>query len=440
MQKNARTKEARNHTKVVIGPWNHCNLGRRKQGSFDFGLNAEVNVREMQIRWFNSWLKGIDNGMTREPAVRYFVMGLGKWKPDETWPPQDLDRIELHFAGRGDAHVPDGSGALVHEPQKNGPSDTYTYDPFDPVSTLWDPACFYNVSDRHHVDHRNDILRYCTPPLEEDIEVVGYPEVILYAASSAIDTDFFVRLVDDKPSGPAMEICYGMVRARYRNGFDTEEFLTPGEVTQFRIRMEITACCFRKGHRNRIERDSVGPRAAVQPQRFWTFCSYGLTVATVRAMIDLEAPHVRGHNAKEGGAMKVERSDTWVASMKDKPGALAEKLEVLAEAGANLEFVIARRAPRKPGTGVVFATPIKGAAQIRAARKAGFRKTKKLVAIRVEGPDKPGQGARIARALAKKCINLRGVSAAALGRKFVANIALDNSGDATKAARILRTL
>ena len=138
--------------------------------------------------------------------------------------------------------------------------------------------------------------------------------------------------------------------------------------------------------------------------------------------------------------MKVQRSDTWVASMKDKPGALAKKLDKLAAAGVNLEFVIARRAPKKPGRSVVFATPIKGPAQIRVAKKAGFRKTRKLVALRVEGSDKAGQGAKLTAALAAAGINLRGLSAAAIGRKFVANIALDNAADATKAGRVLRAL
>jgi len=138
--------------------------------------------------------------------------------------------------------------------------------------------------------------------------------------------------------------------------------------------------------------------------------------------------------------MKVERSETWVASMKDKAGALADKLAVLADAGVNLDFVIARRAPEKSGTGVVFAVPIKGAAQARAARKAGFRKTKKLVSIRVKGSNKPGRGLKITQALAAKGINLRGLSAAAIGKKFVANIALDSPADAAKAVRVLRAL
>jgi len=138
--------------------------------------------------------------------------------------------------------------------------------------------------------------------------------------------------------------------------------------------------------------------------------------------------------------MKVTRVDTWAASIKDKPGGLEVKLEALAAAGANLEFVIARRAPEKKGTGVVFVTPIKGAKQCAAARKAGFSKTRSLHTVRVEGSDKAGQGSKITQALAEKKLNLRGLSAAAIGRKFVAHIALDSASDANKAARALRAL
>ena len=98
--------------------------------------------------------------------------------------------------------------------------------------------------------------RSCTPPLEENLEVVGYPEVVLHAASSAPDTDFFARLVDDDPEGRAPEVCYGMVRARHRNSLDREELLTPGAVTEYRIRLGATACCFRTGHRLRLETTS----------------------------------------------------------------------------------------------------------------------------------------------------------------------------------------
>lgn len=139
-------------------------------------------------------------------------------------------------------------------------------------------------------------------------------------------------------------------------------------------------------------------------------------------------------------ALKLSRVDVWAASVKDKPGRLAEKLTTLAKAKVNLGFVIARRAPEKRGAGVVFVTPIKGAAQVRAAKKAGFVKTKSLHSVRVEGPDRRGIGAKMTKALAEAGLNLRGFSAAAVARKFVCYIALDKVADATKAVRILKGL
>jgi hypothetical protein len=139
-------------------------------------------------------------------------------------------------------------------------------------------------------------------------------------------------------------------------------------------------------------------------------------------------------------ALKVERVDTWAASLEDKPGNLAAKLNALANAGVNLEFVIARRGPDEAGTGVVFVTPIQGAAECRAARKSGFKKTRSLHTVRVEGTDKKGEGARLTQSLAQQGLNLRGLSAAAIGQRFVSHIALDSGADAAKAVRILRGL
>ncbi len=139
-------------------------------------------------------------------------------------------------------------------------------------------------------------------------------------------------------------------------------------------------------------------------------------------------------------ALNVTRVGVWVAGIEDQPGGLAAKLVPLAQAGANLEFVIARRAPEKPGTGVVFVTPIKGAKQMKAAAAAGFRKTSHLQSVRVEGRDKPGLGARIAEAVAAKGINLRGLSAAVIGRRFVAHLAVDRAADANKIVRLLKAM
>ncbi len=139
-------------------------------------------------------------------------------------------------------------------------------------------------------------------------------------------------------------------------------------------------------------------------------------------------------------ALKVQKVDTWVAPLADKPGSLAGKLEALAGGGVNLEFVIARRAPDKPGTGVMFVAGIKGAAGARAARQAGFMKTNSLHTVRGEGGDKRGRGAAMTQALAMNKLNIRGLSAAAIQKKFVAYVALDSAAEAAKAARILKKL
>ena len=136
----------------------------------------------------------------------------------------------------------------------------------------------------------------------------------------------------------------------------------------------------------------------------------------------------------------VSRTDTWAATIEDRPGGLADKLAALAEAGANLEFLIARRAPEQRGNGVAFVTPLKGARQIKAAKAAGFQKTESLHSIRVEGADKPGMGAKLTRALAEAGINLRGLSAAAIGKRYVTLLALDSAQDAAKAAAVLKKL
>jgi hypothetical protein len=137
-------------------------------------------------------------------------------------------------------------------------------------------------------------------------------------------------------------------------------------------------------------------------------------------------------------AYSVKKVDVWAGEIADRPGGLAEKIQTLSNAGANLEFLIARRAADKPGTGVVFVTPIKGAKQKSAAQGTGFATTDTLHSVRVEGPDKAGLGAKMTKAIGDAGINLRGLSAAALGRRAVSYLAFDSAADADSAVSILR--
>jgi len=138
--------------------------------------------------------------------------------------------------------------------------------------------------------------------------------------------------------------------------------------------------------------------------------------------------------------LKVSEVDVWAATIEDRVGGLVDKLASLSAAGANLEFVIARRAPEQPSKGVVFVTPLMGEEQVKAATNAGFVRSSSLHSVRIEGPDRPGLGTMMARALANAGINLRGLSAAAIGKKFVCYLALDTAEDAEKAVRTVKIL
>jgi hypothetical protein len=136
--------------------------------------------------------------------------------------------------------------------------------------------------------------------------------------------------------------------------------------------------------------------------------------------------------------LKVSHVDVWATTIKDRPGGLAEKLSALSKAKVNLEFVIARRVPERRGQGVVFLTPVKGGAQAKAARTAGFMKTDGLHSLRIEGHDRPGLGAKLTQKLAASRVNLRGFSVAAVGKQFVGYLAFDTVAAAKKAAKILK--
>ena len=140
------------------------------------------------------------------------------------------------------------------------------------------------------------------------------------------------------------------------------------------------------------------------------------------------------------GQYMVRSMDVWAASLMDQAGALAEKLTTLKEAGADLEFVIARRSPDLPGAGVVFVSPLRGDHEIAAAVQSGFNVSRSLHSIRVEGPDRPGLAAHLTRSLAADGISLRGFSAAVAGTRFVAYVAVDSLSDRDRAIEILESI
>jgi uncharacterized protein len=251
MVKEGKTATARAGQRIVIGPWPHTPHGTRKFGEIDFGPNAVVNIPALEIRWFDYWLKGTANGVDRDAPVHFFLMGANEWRDAPAWPVASTMPVTYYLSG-GTANTAAGNGSLVSAPPPAG-TDSYVYDPRDPVPSLYGSATFTVAADQRPLAGRRDLLVYQTPPLTKAVEVIGHAEVELHAASSAPDTDFFARLIDVSPDGLARDVAVGMVRARYRHGPDKPELLTPGAITRYVIRLGPTANRFLPGHRLRLD-------------------------------------------------------------------------------------------------------------------------------------------------------------------------------------------
>ena len=208
---------------------------------------------DLVLEWFDHWLKGAQNGAMDRPPARLYVIGADRWRTADEWPPSNTFDMELFLHSGGSANTPAGDGSLSPISPAAEPADVFTYDPRDPVMTLYDANGHDAPRDHRLLKHRRDLLVYQTDPMEQGVEICGYPKVSLWAASSAIDTDFIVRLIDVHPDGFAQNISYGIVRARWRNGFELPEPLSPGVPTEFEIAMLPTSALFKPGHRIRLD-------------------------------------------------------------------------------------------------------------------------------------------------------------------------------------------
>jgi len=249
--------QVRKRQKIIVGPWGHGISRDGKLGDLDFGKDAVIDARQLRLRWFDSELKGKDTGIWDEPPVRIFVMGENLWRYENEWPLERTNYRKYYLAGGGGANSLHGDGVLSKTVKEDAPADTFTYDPGNPVPTLPDGSTFnpfaYGPTDHRQVEERRDILVYSTTALKKDIEVTGPVEVILYAASSAANTDFTAKLLDVYADGRAIYLCDGILRASYRNGNTITSNILPGKVYEYHIDLGPTSNVFRKGHRIRVD-------------------------------------------------------------------------------------------------------------------------------------------------------------------------------------------
>ncbi|MFC1856892.1 CocE/NonD family hydrolase [Thermodesulfobacteriota bacterium] len=255
------TDKARENQKIIIGPWTHENylsLTMSKVGDMECGVVAMPNAELITFRWFDHWLKDVDTGMMDEPPVRIFVTGANEWRDEEDWPLERAKETAWYLHSGGQANTLDGDGALTLVPPDNEPTDTYAYDPSDPVPTVGGRTLMPGVAtdgfrDQRCVEERPDVLVYTSPMLMKDTEVTGPVVLKLWAASSCRDTDFTAKLVDVHPDGYAAIVADGILRARYRESLAQPKLLEPGQIYELTIDLWATSLVFKNGHRIRVE-------------------------------------------------------------------------------------------------------------------------------------------------------------------------------------------
>ena len=249
----------RHSQKMIMGPWPHNIMrGQQKLGELDYGPAAVIDFNNTFLRWYDAWLKGIDNGVKVEPPVRLFVMGENRWNDEKEWPLARTRYTRYYLHSDGKANTLSGNGTLSPQAPVAEKTDSFVYDPAKPVPFITAPTSgqIGGPDDYRTVESREDVLVYSTEPIRENVQVCGPIKVVLHAASTAKDTDFTAKLIDVWPEGFAQRLSDGMVRARFRNGMEKQQLIEPGKIYTYNIDAWNTCQVFLKGHRIRLELSS----------------------------------------------------------------------------------------------------------------------------------------------------------------------------------------
>jgi len=243
-----RGSQAGAEQRLMVGPWAHAATSPEgKIGEVTFGKQAVLDMDGTVLRWSDYALKGTRNEYATGAPVRIFVLGENAWRDEREFPLARARETSYYLH----------KGLLTRTPPDNQAPETYEYDPANPVPTIGGRLCCGvqyapGPADQRGNEGRPDILIFSTPPLERDVEVTGWIRVVLYAASSAVDTDFTALLADVDSSGFARLLTDGIVRARYRNSTARVEPIEPGKVYKYDIDLWATSNLFKAGHRIRL--------------------------------------------------------------------------------------------------------------------------------------------------------------------------------------------
>ena len=259
IRSTSRFPQARANQKLVIGPWAHLfpfvvpTTGGT--GDIDFGPEALIDLHELQLRWFDYWLKDVEAGIMDEPPVSVFTMGENRWEGFESWPPPKARSVRWFLHSSGAANTATGDGTLSTTPPSDEAPDRFQYDPDNPVPTLGgnNLSIPLGVKDQRPVEERNDVLVYTAEAQVTPMQVTGPVTVELLASTSALDTDFTAKLVDVHPDGYAQNLADGIIRTRYRDSASEPKLNVPGTPYRYVIDLWATSHVFLPAHRVRLE-------------------------------------------------------------------------------------------------------------------------------------------------------------------------------------------
>jgi putative CocE/NonD family hydrolase len=228
-------------------------------GQRDLG-DARLDLYGIYLRWFDYWLKGTSNGVLEMPKVQIYVMGKNKWRGEDQWPLARTRFVNYYLESDGRGNSRFGNGTLEVSAPSRQSSDTYTYDPKTPVPSLGGVICCTAAPntpggsyDQSDLEARDDVLVYTSPTLRAGVEITGPLELVLYVSSTAKDTDFTGKLVDVYPDGRAFNLQDGLLRARYREGYDKKVWMNEGQVYELHIDLHAVSNYFARGHQIRLE-------------------------------------------------------------------------------------------------------------------------------------------------------------------------------------------
>jgi putative CocE/NonD family hydrolase len=265
VRENGVDAETRDNQFAMVAPVTHCAYTRAREntvvGERSVG-DARWDYDELIYDWFDYWLKGERNTITDTlPKIRYYTMGSNEWQSAPGWPPPEAEMVTYFLHSGQGANTLNGDGRLVTGgPGRADDSDSFTYDPMDPVVSYGGNVCCIGGAieagsfDQQEIEaSREDILVYTTEPFENGLEVTGTVEITLYLSTDVKDTDLTVKLLDVYPDGRAYNLDETIQRVRYRDGYLKPVFMQEGEVYEVEVSPMSTSNFFAPGHSLRIE-------------------------------------------------------------------------------------------------------------------------------------------------------------------------------------------